>query len=313
MRKKLLFFLKLVFGLSLLVYLVFFKANPKEIVEVLKRAYFPYIIFAFSLHSIGILISAARWKLLLKNQSSKYSILDLSKSYLVSCFFNHFLPTRFGGDIVRISDTKKIEKGVSASTAIVVIERMSGIIVLLFFASISSVIKINFVQESLIILVALFAGVIGIALFLILWKVLPLGFFNKFKFRRNSLNKLFIKLNEFLFVIKNSLKQKRLMKRVFLLSFLLQLNVIIHYYFIGISIGVNIPFFDYFFTIPILLLALSIPISINGIGIRELVLIKFFVFYSFSPEYAISFSFLDMIFNLILGIVGGIIYISRKK
>lgn len=313
MKKKVLFSLKLIFGFSLLFYLVFFKANPKEIVEVLKRAYFPYIIFAFSLHSIGILISAVRWKLLLKSHSSKYSVLDLSKSYLVSCFFNHFLPTRFGGDIVRISDTKKIEKGISASTAIIVIERISGIIVLLIFAVISSVVKINFVKESPIVLIALFIGIIGIILFVVLWKVLPIGFFGKFKFKRSFLSKFFIKLDEFLFVIKNSLKQKRLMKRVFLLSFLLQLNVIIHYYFIGISIGVNIPFFDYFFTIPILLLALSIPISINGIGIRELVLIKFFIFYSFSSEYAISFSFLDIIFNLILGIIGGIIYISRKK
>jgi len=313
MKKKVLFSLKLIFGFSLLFYLVFFKANPKEIVEVLEKAYFPYIILAFSLHSIGILISAVRWKLLLKNHSSKYSVLDLSKSYLVSCFFNHFLPTRFGGDIVRISDTKGIEKGISASTAIIVIERMSGIIILLIFAFISSVVKINFVKESPMVLIALFIGIIGIILFVVLWKVLPIGFFGKFKFKRSFLNKFFIKLDEFLFVIKNSLKQKRLMKRVFLFSFLLQLNVIIHYYLIGISLGVNIPFFDYFFTIPILLLALSIPISINGIGIRELVLIKFFVFYSFSSEYAISFSFLDVIFNLILGIIGGIIYILRKK
>jgi len=313
MKKKVLFSLKLIFGFSLLFYLVFFKANPKEIVEVLKRAYFPYIIFAFSLHSIGILISAVRWKLLLNSYSSRYSILDLSKSYLVSCFFNHFLPTRFGGDIVRISDTKKIEKGISASTAIIVIERMSGIIVLLIFAFISSVVKINFVKESPIVLIALFIGIIGIIFFVVLWKVLPIGFFGKFKFKNNFLNKFFEKLDEFLFVIKDSLKQKKLMKRVFLLSFLLQLNVIIHYYFIGISIGVNIPFFDYFFTIPILLIALSIPVSINGIGIREFVLIEFFIFYSFSSEFAISFSFLDMIFNLILGIIGGIIYISRKK
>ena len=94
---------------------------------------------------------------------------------------------------------------------------------------------------------------------------------------------------------------------------ILQLNVIIHYYLIGLALGLSIPFIDYFFIISILLIVLSIPASINGLGVREGVLIKFFSFYKLTDAMAISFSFIDVIFNLILGVIGGIIYVMRKK
>ena len=60
--------------------------------------------------------------------------MELIKFYLVSNFFNHFLPTRFGGDIIRIADTKEMKNGTSASVAIVFIERVSGIFILIVFA-----------------------------------------------------------------------------------------------------------------------------------------------------------------------------------
>src|SRR3989304_4390275 len=48
---------------------------------------------------IGLLISAYRWKLLLRAQSVEAPTLDLLQSYLIGGFFNNFLPTRVGGDV----------------------------------------------------------------------------------------------------------------------------------------------------------------------------------------------------------------------
>ena len=76
----------------------------------------------------------------------------------------------------------------------------------------------------------------------------------------------------------------------------------------------RIPFLDYSFSIPILLFILSFPASINGIGVREFFLIRLFVdYWATRPPSPIAFSMLDVAFNLLLGIIGGLIYIFRAK
>jgi hypothetical protein len=47
----------------------------------------------------------------------------------VGTFFNNFLPSRFGGDIVRIWDGSRYSHSLVKSSAIVLVERLTGIIV----------------------------------------------------------------------------------------------------------------------------------------------------------------------------------------
>jgi hypothetical protein len=115
-------------------------------------------------------------------------------------------------------------------------------------------------------------------------------------------------------IILDFLQHRRLSKKVFFWALLLQFNVVVHYFFIGQALKMDrIPFGDYFFIIPILLFILSFPLSINGIGVRDLFLIKLFAAYHYPAHFAIAFSLLDVAFNLLLGIAGGLLYVLRKK
>ncbi len=312
-KKTIKFFIKLFVGLTLIAYLLFFKTKPELVVKVLKNSNFILLILSFSLHSVGIFISSVRWKILLDNSQANYSIIDLMKSYLVANFFNHFLPTRFGGDIIRVSDTRNTKSGISGSVSIVAVERTTGIIVLLGFALISSLIKIDFVKKLPFILISMAIGLFGLIIIVIFFKYVKKDFFLRFKFNMNFINKLFLKINSFHNSLLDSIENKIVLKKVFFWSFLLQINVVIHYYLIGLAIGLKIPFVDYFFTIPILLFALTLPITVNGLGVREIVLNAFFIYYGYNMSFAISFSAVDLGFNLILGLIGGIIYLFRKK
>jgi uncharacterized membrane protein YbhN (UPF0104 family) len=172
----------------------------------------------------------------------------------------------------------------------------------------------NFVEDLHFLWLIIIAGLLGIIFLYILIKKLPVNYFLKFNPKYKKLKLFLVKFNSFHIIIKGNLLKDKVLLKVLFWGFILQLNVIIHYYLIGLSLGVNIPFIDYFLIISILLIVLSVPISVNGIGVREFVLTKFFTIYGFTnPAIAISFSFLDMLFNLILGIIGGIIYILRKK
>ncbi|MBN2398811.1 MAG: flippase-like domain-containing protein [Candidatus Aminicenantes bacterium] len=315
MKRKVVFFLlKFVFGFGLLFYLVFFNARPQGIIAVFKGVSWPMVLLAFSLHSFGLLFSAKRWKLILDDRKADFSLWQLTQSLLVGIFFNHFLPTRFGGDVVRIRDTRHIEQGMTASLAVVVYERMSGIAALLILAMISSLLRIRFISELPLLYVSLIVSLAGISLLLLAWKKMPRGFLAAIRCPRSWLQKILLKLNMFHGIILDFLEHRRLSKKVFFWAVLLQLNVVLHYFFIGRALNLDrIPFLDYFFSIPIMLFILSFPVSINGVGVRDFFLVRLFVYYHYSASFAIAFSLLDVAFNLALGILGGVIYIFRKK
>jgi uncharacterized protein (TIRG00374 family) len=313
-RKAIFFLLKFFFGFGLLFYLVFYSARPRDIIAVFNNVSWPMVLLAFSLHIFGFLFSARRWKLILDEKGADYSLWQLTQSLLVGTFFNHFLPTRFGGDVIRISDTRHIEQGMTASLAVVVYERMSGIAVLLLLAMFSSLLKISFVKELPLLYVSLLVSLLGIFLLVLAWKKVPRGFLAGLNCRRPWWRKILDKLDKFHAIILDFVNHRALSRRVFFWALLLQLNVVIHYFLIGQALHLGrIPLLDYFFSIPIMLFILSFPVSINGIGVRDLFLIEIFTQYGYPASLAIAFSLLDLAFNLLLGIAGGLIYIFRKK
>lgn len=313
-RKQIFFLFKFVFGFGLLLYLLLGMARPQEIVAVIKDIFWPMAALAFGLHAFGFLFSALRWKLILDEYGADFSLPQLIRSLLVGSFFNLFLPTRFGGDVIRVSDTRHIEQGATASLAVIVYERMSGIVALLVFALFASLLKIGFIKKMPVLYVSLPVSLLGIFLLVLAWKKLPRGFLAGLNCRRSWVRKALDKLDTFHAIILDFVNHRALSRKVFFWALLLQLNVVIHYYLIGQALHLGrIPLLDYFFSIPIMLFILSFPVSINGIGVRDLFLIELFTFYGYPASVAIAFSMLDLVFNLLLGMIGGLIYIFRKK
>lgn len=313
-KKKLLFLIKLVFGTGLLLYLALVIARPREIVAVIAAASWPLLLLAFALHAFGFLISARRWKLILDRQEAGFSSGQLLRSLLVGSFFNLFLPTRFGGDIVRVSDTRRIGSGVTGSLAVVVYERLSGIVALLVFALLSSLLKIGFLRRMPMVAVSLLVSLTGVLLLLLAWKKLPRGFLARYPCRRPWARRLLDRLDAFHGIILDFIGQRDLSARVFFWAMLLQFNVVLHYFLIGQALGLaRIPLLDYFFSIPVMLFLLSFPISINGLGVRDLFLVQLFTAYGYPAQFALAFSLLDLACSVLMGIIGGLIYIFRGK
>lgn len=315
MAKKRDFFfllLKIVFSFSIITLIVLKKAPLREIGDSLKEASLWWICLSFSLHSFGLLISAIRWQILIKAQGDHAPLGYLAKSYLAGNFFNLFLPTRFGGDVVRVWDGSKSSKSLLKSTAIVLVERLTGITVLLCFALGVSLFRLDMARELPVIWISLAVGLLGL--------VAILSFFLPFSARLIGLlpeRGVFFRIKEKIFEFRDIIliyrdKKPALFKALFW-AFLLQVNVILHYYFVGKALSLEIPFFDYFIFIPIVLLILTIPVTINGLGLREFLYISVFALYGISSSGAVSFSVIaDIAFALIIGIVGGFIYAFRR-
>ncbi len=303
--------IKCLVSFSLLGFILVFKIPLKEIKDVILSADIGWIIASFSLHSLGLLISAVRWRILIRAQEDDAPLLFLAKSYLVGSFFNNLLPTRIGGDAVRVWDGSRLSRSVVKSFAIVLVERLTGIIVLLFFALGAAALRLEMAQSVPVIWVALISGGAGIILILLFFSPLTLWILHFVPDTKilGKIKQKIVSLRETILFYRG--KKPQLTKAMFW-ALLLQVNVILHFFLIGKALKISINIIDYFVFIPLVLLIQLIPVTINGLGLREGAYLEIFKFYGIAGETALAFSFIDLAFMLIVGTFGGIIYVTRK-
>jgi hypothetical protein len=90
------------------------------------------------LYLVMILLSAWRWRLLLDAQHVSIPAGHLVNSYLVATFFNNFLPSNIGGDVVRIRDTARQAGSKTLATTVVLMDRGLGLLGLLCISAIGA-------------------------------------------------------------------------------------------------------------------------------------------------------------------------------
>ena len=99
--------------------------------------------------------------------------------------------------------------------------------------------------------------------------------------------------------------------KVFLLSLLLQLNVVLHFVVITFAMGIEVPVLAMFVIIPVATVVMMLPVSINGIGLRETVFVMFFGLFGISSDQSIAFAWVAYGFVLVQGLLGGLVFALR--
>jgi uncharacterized protein (TIRG00374 family) len=305
--------LRLVVSLGLLALVVLSNLDWTALGAVLLAASLPLLGAALFMRLFGILISAARWRAMLRFQGLRPPMGFLLDSYMVGSFFNVFLPTSFGGDVVRIMDLRRWSGAGGLSAASVFVERVLGITVLMIFALVAILVwPVSLEQRLPGVPVAVGLAVAGLATLVLALRtglgerVLALlpggrladrvrGAWTGF---RNGAGVL--------------LRAGPALSTGLAWSVLLQAFVVVHYWIIGQALGIDIPLVDWFFLIPILILALMLP-AINGVGVRETAAMVLFGAYGFPVEAAVAFGLVDVTFTLITGAIGGLRFAQRRR
>jgi glycosyltransferase 2 family protein len=282
-----------------------------DIGTALQAAHFPTLLLAFSLHFLGCFISVVRWRLLLQAQHIIIPLPFLLKSYMVAIFFNNLLPSTIGGDVVRIHDTCRMGNNKGGAIAAVFLDRLLGIFILMGFVLYSLFFSgnlsffLSYLHSRMIILILCFVTII--IAFLIFYKQV-VSFSRKF----NILYKIgnFIKnLLEHLLSIR---KNKKIIVASLLLSLLLQINVVIYYFLISSGIGLSVSVNEFFVIVPVTVFTMMLPVSINGVGLRENIFVLVLSAYNVSKYNSIAMAWIDYGMIVLLGIIGGIVYMIRR-
>jgi hypothetical protein len=129
--------LKLAVSAGIYVY-IFNKVDVRHLWEVLREAKLRYFIAAVALYLLIQALSAYRWYLLLGPPGIEASYGKILALYFVGMYFNFFLPTAIGGDVIRVYYIQKRTRSLSAATASVFLDRDLGMAALLFMALVFS-------------------------------------------------------------------------------------------------------------------------------------------------------------------------------
>ncbi|MHA1484999.1 MAG: lysylphosphatidylglycerol synthase transmembrane domain-containing protein, partial [Candidatus Thorarchaeota archaeon] len=113
------------------------RVNLAEIVEALKSASILYLVVAQVLLFSQVVVGAYRWQILLSPKGIRVPLRSLTAFYLVGSFFNRFLPTALGGDVMRGYElARRSGRGVDSATT-VIMERILGLLSLFIICWIS--------------------------------------------------------------------------------------------------------------------------------------------------------------------------------
>jgi len=313
MKRKLANILRIVISLSLLTFLVYRnRGNFANIVEASKDLNIYYLIIAFIFYFIAISFIVFRWGTLLKAHDFFISNRFLWQSALIGFFYNNLLPSSAGGDFYRVYDIKQ-NKGIPVNEGIasVVMERVIGTlssIVLLIIAYFIGLFDYLTRNAALGLIVS---GLVIILFFIALFfpRLFKLNLLlNKFRI----FSKIRPRLKEFHVILSGYRYKVKYLIMSFLFTMLIQVFFFISYNSISLALGLELRFYVFIFIIPFVSLVSSVPVTIGGIGIRENALVFAVTSFGIVQSQATLFSFILLAIILIMGMIGGIIYLFKN-
>ncbi len=267
-----------------------------------------YILSLFLLFPLYFFKSLRLYNILL-SQGIKYSIFNVFIIYFSSNFLGFVTPGRIGefAKIIYLKQEKNIS--ISKSFPPIVLDRFYDLYFLVILGIIGCI-YYNLLQRFHYLTYMIFCIIL----------IFPYVFFN-YRILKKILDKLqflkkFIKVDKFFITYIKEIRNIISFRQI-LLGFLLTLIAysffFAHCKFILISLNIDISYINIILIMSITNIITFLPISISGIGSRELILM--FLFSSIlgmEKELAISYSVMFFIaFNLIGGVIGFIFWLIK--
>jgi uncharacterized protein (TIRG00374 family) len=250
--------------------------------------------------------------LLLEAQGHVAPMAHLSASYLVATFFNNFLPSNIGGDVIRVRDSSRLTGSTTSALAIVAIDRMLGFGALYVLAVLAFLVGGPNVRH----LAGARAVILGLGCF---FALLTYVFFRPGTARRlMSVSRLtripwirerFETVQAAVHVYRQELRAVWL---AFAASLALQTLVVWYYFAVARALRIELPLAACFLMVPLCTLVQAVPVSFNGWGVREGLFIVYFAQVGLARDSALAFSLVGAGLIVLLSLSGAVVWTSRS-
>lgn len=299
-----------VIGIILFLYILS-KINLRELWIILKNINLFYFSMAILLLFLSCIIGIVKWKLLIDSQDVKIPFKKLTTFFLKGLFWGIITPGKLGEawKAKYLTDSIDISGGRAFYT--VLMDRLIDliIVILVSLVGIFNFYFLNKIKWSVIILISV------VILFIIYFLMQQEKCKNLFKlFMGITLPYFKKRTDSFIEECFNGLKKLNftLLIKLLICGSIYYLMTVSIYYLFTLALGVDISFSNLLFIAALVSLFLFIPITVLGLGTREVSLIYFFSIFNIKISLAVSFSLLILFSNIILLLPGAILFLKKQ-
>jgi uncharacterized protein (TIRG00374 family) len=285
----------------------------KEFWGVLSSARWSLVLLAGVLHFCTVFFSVTRWKTILTNFDIHTPALQLARITLIGYFFNMFLPSAIGGDFFKAYYLGKREgRGLSTTLTTTIIDRTAGLTAMLIIGLCFTLIfELRVDGFSLLHLFLLITIGFLMGLTVLFHNGMHTGIrklLQRFELTdlEEKMELVYAGLNRFRFNLTAICS-------VIGLSLIIQFLVVVAMWVAARSIGIEAPFYIFLIFIPIINLSMAIPLTVNGVGLRESLYYLLFSQIGVPVEAAVTLGLLNFAVVAMTSLPGGIVYSLYKK
>jgi glycosyltransferase 2 family protein len=309
LRRILLFGLKLVVSFGLLA-MLFRQTDVSAVTTRLRQVQPAWVALALLAHALLLVISGWRWRRLLLTQDVHASVTALTGSCLVATFFNNFLPSNIGGDVIRIADTAPLTGSRTVATAVVLLDRALGLIALFAVAAAGSLLLRQPTLPGLGYLwLLLGAGVLIAMGVLARPRLIPRLLSPLRRLREDWVER---RLDRVGTMLERVASRRIALIEAFAGAIVVQLLVVCFYLAVAYAIQIDLPFRDALIIVPISLVIQLAPVSINGLGVREAVFSYFFARLGHGVDAGLALSLAGAALIIVASLPGGLLFLLRR-
>jgi uncharacterized membrane protein YbhN (UPF0104 family) len=318
--------LRLVIGSALLVFVFTRAADLRHVVETLRQASIPRLLLALVIAATGEVLTAWKWALLVRSIGGRLPLLAAVRASFIGMFYNNYFPGSVGGDVVRVLLIARYAGGKARATASAFMQRNTGVAGLFAIGIPAAFLWPRWMElpgdflnrpltawlhdaRAWLIGAALGYAAVNIILFSRgaydrLWALLhrhitwrPAGFF------LDKIRRFHTELHGFRFWLAAPLA----------ISAATQLLDIFMVWNLAAALNLDIPFHVLLVAVPLVTLANLLPITINGIGLREAMYVALLTSAAIPPSHAVALSLMQFGVIVALAMVGGILQTVNRK
>ncbi len=307
MKKIILRSLVSLFFIALLFWCV--REDIPKILQVLQNMNRKLLVFAVSIFLLTVLVMAKRLQMIFEAEGIAIKFLDSSNLTFVGCFFNNFLPTSVGGDIVKAMCASRVTGEPVKSFTSVLMDRIFGLFTFIIIPSVSLLFFLKEIQDPRVPIIVYSFLLFSIFVFFILFNR---KLARRFQFIETLLDyfKVGSKVRKIYDGLHNFKHHKALIVKAMFLSVIGQSVNILVLYILALALGAHASVIYFFLLVPVVHLISMVP-SLGGLGVREWAYIKILTPY-LGREYAAAIGILWLALLFLLSLIGGIIYLVRQ-
>lgn len=266
----------------------------------------PFYLFCacFLFFAINVIIFL-RWWIFIKAIEVKASFFQAFRYQCFGLFGNLFLPSAIGGDVIKaVGITRGMDKK-EAALATILLDRLSGFAGIAILGVGAFFIGGSLVNDHTVLLMILFMMGAVLSLSLVLFNETIYSFccriFGPFpKFKKALMN-----MHYDIVLLKNKKKEGFV---TIVISLLAQASLALVYWLTAKGFGADVSVIYFLIFSPIVCIVTMLP-SIGGLGVREVGWVFLLAKVGVSENIAASMSLMSFMFVIVLGLIGGAIYV----